>query len=995
MFSRRSPWHIMVLFIIFFEMALVAAHPFFGQGVVASSHIIYVNHAASGGDGSSWTSAFKSLQAALAVATPGDEIWVAKGVYKPTTNAAERTATFQLKSGVAIYGGFLGTESVRDARDSEANVTVLSGDIDNNDVVDANGVLYAFNIVGANSHSVVTGSGVDGTAILDGFRITGGQAGALPYWYGGGVYTSAGSPTLTNLVISGNSGVIGAGMYNIDGSNPTITNVHIFFNTAGWDGGGIVNNNSSPTLTNVLIIGNKAEGGGPNSGKGGGMLNQAGSRPVLTYVTIDGNSATHGGGMFNSNNSNPVMTDVQISINSTLDGGSGGGIYNENSSPELTNSWVMSNTADLRGGGIFNTGSNPKLVNVTILGNTALNGRGGGMYNEAESIPTLTDSTISRNTATGGETPTNGRGGGISNNGNSHLELHNTSITNNSATYGGGIHNSQSRPTITQTTLSGNNAVVGGGMHNESGSHLTLTNVVISGNEASSYGGGIRNFTSSPLLTNVSVLDNVASSGGGMHNENSSHPGLNNVLISGNFALNYGGGIENFINSNPTLINVTISGNRAGLYGGGISNLESSPIIQNSIIWRNRSSNAEQTSSVEDIVLASIYNSGGDSKPTIRYSLVQNCNTGGMWQSDCGIDGGNMVADGDPLFIDPIDPVTAPTSEGNLRLQLGSPAINMGNNAYVSGIETDLAGNPRIMGQNVDLGAYETNAPPIANAGSNQTVDVSAAVTLNGSASSDPDNHLPLSYGWSQSGGPTVALTGVSSNQVTFSAPSVPAILTFSLVVTDSLGLVGIPASVVVTVVDVPISGLSALNSSPTILGGSTAFTATASSGSNIVYTWNFGDSTSGSGSSTSHTYPTTGTYAASITATNSAGSVTASTGVNVINTAPAAHAGGNQTVSVGAVVTLDGSASSDPDSHLPLIYTWSQTDGPVVTLDNASGISPTFTAPSTPTTLTFRLVVRDSFGLASESASVTIMVIDGGGSGTMMRLFAPSILRN
>ena len=117
----------------------------------------------------------------MAVASSGDEIWVGEGVYTPDLGPGQAdndpTSTFALKSGVALYGGFAGTETVREQRDWDEHLTVLSGDIDGNDSTDPAGVVTTTaGITGTNSYHVVTGSGVTETAKLDGFTITAGQA---------------------------------------------------------------------------------------------------------------------------------------------------------------------------------------------------------------------------------------------------------------------------------------------------------------------------------------------------------------------------------------------------------------------------------------------------------------------------------------------------------------------------------------------------------------------------------------------------------------------------------------------------------------------------------------------------------------------------------------------------------------------------------------------------------------------------------------------------
>jgi hypothetical protein len=98
------------------------------QSAISSGTRWYVNASAAGGNGTSWACAFNDLQQALAASDAGDEIWVAKGTYKPTTGT-DRTASFAMKNGVAIYGGFNGTETAQNQRNRATNVTILSGDI--------------------------------------------------------------------------------------------------------------------------------------------------------------------------------------------------------------------------------------------------------------------------------------------------------------------------------------------------------------------------------------------------------------------------------------------------------------------------------------------------------------------------------------------------------------------------------------------------------------------------------------------------------------------------------------------------------------------------------------------------------------------------------------------------------------------------------------------------------------------------------------------------
>lgn len=193
-------------------------------------------------DGSSWEDAFKHLQDALSVASLNDEIRVAEGAYRPDEDTlhpggtGDRTATFKLKSVVALKGGYAGCgEPDPDARDIELYETILSGDLNGDDGPD-----FANN--GENSYHVVIGSWTNSTAVLDGFTITAGNAnGTNSESQGGGMYNESGSPTVTDCKFSGNS--------------------------AGWGGGGMFNGDSSPTVINCTFSGNSADyGGGIHSG---------------------------------------------------------------------------------------------------------------------------------------------------------------------------------------------------------------------------------------------------------------------------------------------------------------------------------------------------------------------------------------------------------------------------------------------------------------------------------------------------------------------------------------------------------------------------------------------------------------------------------------------------------------------------------------------------------------------------------------------------------
>ncbi len=329
--------------------------------------------------GTSWGTAFATLQHALTMAGAGSQVWVAAGTYKPTSTT-DRSISFLLKNGVAVYGGFAGTETNLAQRNWQINVTILSGDIDG-DATLAN-----------NSYHVVTGNNTYATSILDGFTISGGNADGGQH--GGGIYCSSGYPVLSNLIISNNStGDLGGGMYNVLG-NPTLTNVTFTGNASGNRGGGLYTERGAPSLINCTFTGNNAiDGAGVSNGNG---TYPGTSNALFTNVIFKNNTASHFGGGMYSEYGNPVFNDVLFYQNSA---GSGGGIYHTEGSSSLANVTFSKNSASSSlpsggGGGIFDWLSSLTLKNVILWGNSGSPLYNGEVFNGMSSTVTLYNTLI-------------------------------------------------------------------------------------------------------------------------------------------------------------------------------------------------------------------------------------------------------------------------------------------------------------------------------------------------------------------------------------------------------------------------------------------------------------------------------------------------------------------------------------------------------------------------------------------------------------------------
>ena len=268
------------------------------------------------GDGSGWNQP-AALQHALALAN-GDrdlgrcyEIRLRQGIYKPGP-AGRPELHFAIDRPMQLKGGYTGNPAQPDERVLHAANTVLSGDIDGNDDVNAQGItgvalfsdynhasLPGNQLHGLNSNQIVViggnvdeknGNGIytaeEGSArftLLEGLTLTGG--GQTKDFSFPGIESSGGG-LLCN----------GAGIGRQ--CSPALRHLH-FSGNYGWQGGGLYNNGqsrgkSSPVLEGVTFSGNWASSGG------GAVYNDAASSgtssPVITNATFSGNHASLNGG---------------------------------------------------------------------------------------------------------------------------------------------------------------------------------------------------------------------------------------------------------------------------------------------------------------------------------------------------------------------------------------------------------------------------------------------------------------------------------------------------------------------------------------------------------------------------------------------------------------------------------------------------------------------------------------------------------------------------
>jgi len=529
---------------------------------------------------------------------------------------------------------------------------------------------------------------------------------------GGAAFINNSSPVLHNVKFINNSTTYSAGTYSANGggiycnnSSPVLENIEFRGNYAGNKGGGIYFDDSDTYLVNALMVGNTAE-------NEGGAIYNSGSALVLMTSTLTGNTAADGGAVFSGtsliinsilwNNSSNEVTGYSSNLYSDIQGCGGSGT-NYDIDPLFVDAaggdFHLSDLSPLIDGGIIEI-EGWSIPLTDIEGNPRPDPLGSrpdlGAYENplGEEFSTSIHVSITGSDSTG-----------------------DGSLENPYATIQYGLNNAfnrwevlvqpgeyienlnfQGRCATVIAVEGAENTIING---SQLGSVVTFdsyeTNeAVLDGftivNGQSQLGGGIYCLFSQPVLRNLVIKDNHAVLGGGIAIMNSELL-MQNVLITNNSSSNFSGGIHS-LNSDLTLINVTNTYNTSNITGG-LCCTNTNLYMINCIFWGNEG------------IEISFYVSDPQCFATISYSNLQ----GG----EEGIDSnendtifwlvGNI--DDDPLFVG--------AGEYPFSLTEDSPCIDAGtpDTTGLSLPEFDLAGNPRIYGDRIDMGAYEFNGTPV------------------------------------------------------------------------------------------------------------------------------------------------------------------------------------------------------------------------------------------------------------------------------------------
>ncbi len=628
--------------------------------------VYYVRIAGSDdGDGTSPGTAFATLQPALDAAAAAAsyccrcEVRVGAGTYN--VFSAGPDDTIALRERVSLLGGY--PPELDGARDPTTHETVLDGRAPPESP-------------GGQVYHVVTGAD---EATLEGFTITGGYATAeeapaadTPH-FGGGMLNVEVSPTVKDCVFLDNYAQFGAGVYNVDNA-PTFSGCRFEDNYASVEGGGMYNLYSAPILEDPVFVNNQAGGGG-----GGLVVNGA------SAATVTGTG--EGGCLFDANTG----------------WGNAGGVLVDSSELSISACDFTGNKGATMGGAILSREATLDVTGCSFQGNwtyvecdyTSCGKRGGAVGCEG-GVVHVTDSSFTDNEGwscvevggMGGHQECSGLGGAVGAFAGADLTLSGCSFQGNLGGAGGAVGVREASLTGADLDLSGNEAP-----------HPTSE-------EGGARGGAIHLHDAIAVIDGMACVGNIANNGGCLFSWNS-EVRVNRARIEHHAVSQYGGAAYIYNgpeNGAPVLFDGCLFKNNIAWAGGALFlDLGATPpgfngctFFGNAAEWDN--GRALHIQGVQEGQMIPISNTiiWGHEDPIVAWDGTEPVfddhtvntqsnavNLGTQWD--------------DPTFVDPPE---------DLRLSSESTCVDAGANMFNS-LELDLDGNPRIVNEIVDMGAYE------------------------------------------------------------------------------------------------------------------------------------------------------------------------------------------------------------------------------------------------------------------------------------------------
>ncbi len=661
----------------------------------------------------------------------------------------------------------------------------VSGDLTLNQVTASNGYglapgsmggggaiynLGALNIVGGqfnNNYSALDGGAIhnDGGAVNARYTVfSGNSVNTSLGGVGGGLANSFGVVTLSNVLISGNLGVQGAGIYNNNGGTLTLNNSTIAGNSTNDQGAGLRNENTaaSVVLNNTIISGNESSLFPANSDLGGSITNNfsliGGSPAFVAPLDASATAPTTAGNYrladfspaidAGSNSLVPgiITTDLdgnprRYNDTGVADAGSGTapiadlGAYEKqtnsvspcaavtfpytlpNNAPatlitaiECANANGTADVINLNGQTVTLTASYasytgatglPQVTTAITLQNGNITRSGGAPQFRLLSVGATGSLTVDGVTVSGGSLPSNDNAGAIFNDGGT-LAILSSTLTNNSAGFGGALYNSGSAAAITiaDSTLSNNSATQSGGFMLNDSGSATIIRSTVSGNSSSGTAGNGAIYN---FEADLDIIDST---------------------FTGNTSTTSVGAVQNFAGTTDIANSVFAGNSAANTSGAVLNNAGGVMTITNSMFTGNRAGNAAGALTNNASSTLTITNSTfagnnattgggifipGATTTTITNSVVwgNNGNTLTGATITYSIIEGGFAGTGnlnvDPLFVSPLAFTSAPTTAGNYRLQDSSPAVDAGSNAAVPVDTFDLNDNASTTDEAPDL----------------------------------------------------------------------------------------------------------------------------------------------------------------------------------------------------------------------------------------------------------------------------------------------------